>query len=125
MKLKLKNNCILSGGGNEVMIMFLIIFIIYLWDQRKNLHVHVVTLSGKDNQKLSKFLRKRFKMSVCWNEFKTKSERKNNCCRCFLESNFVGVHRLFVLIHSKKNNSAKNIKPKGIIYQKALSKIIT
>ena len=77
MKLKLKKNCILSGGGNEVMIMLLIILIIYLWDQRKNLHVHVVTLSGKDNQKLSKFLRKRFKISVCWNEFKTKSERKN------------------------------------------------
>ena len=32
------------------------------------LYVSVVTLSAKDNQKLSKLLSKRFERSVCWNE---------------------------------------------------------
>ena len=39
-------------------------------------YVPVVTLSLKDNQKLSKFFIKRFERSVDWNEYKTKSENK-------------------------------------------------
>ena len=41
------------------------------------LYVPVVTLSAKDNQKLSKFLTKGFKRSVYWNEYKVKIENKN------------------------------------------------
>ena len=41
------------------------------------LYVSVVTLSAKDNQKLSKLLRKGFEIPVYWNECKTKSENKN------------------------------------------------
>ena len=41
------------------------------------LNLPVVTLSARDNQKLSKFLSKSFERSVYWNEYKTKSENKN------------------------------------------------
>ena len=62
----------------------------------------MVTLSVKDNKKLSKLLRKGFERSVYWNEQKTKSENKNisNEYRYFLESNFVDVNRLFLLMDS-------------------------
>ena len=41
------------------------------------LYVLVVTLSAKDNQKLSKLLRKGFERSDYWNKYKTKSENKS------------------------------------------------
>ena len=58
-----------------------------------------------------------------WNEYK-KTETKNTIdeYRYFLESNFVGVNRLFVWIYLNQNNdvkrySAKNYYlTKGIIY---------
>ena len=40
------------------------------------MYVPVVNLSTKDNQKLSKLLRKGFGRSVYWNEYKTKIENK-------------------------------------------------
>ena len=43
----------------------------------KILVVLVVTLSAKDNKKISKFFSKGFKRSVCWNKYKTRSENKN------------------------------------------------
>ena len=54
--------------------------------------VPVITLSTKDNQKLSKLLSTRFERSVYWNEYKTKSENKNTTYeyRYFIESKFVG-----------------------------------
>ena len=63
-------------------------------------YVPVVTLSARDNQKLLKFLSKGFERSVYWNKYKTKGENKNakNEFRYFLELNFVGVNRLFVLV---------------------------
>ena len=50
------------------------------------LYVPVVTLSSKDNQKLSKLLSKGYERY--WNEHKIKSESKNttNKNSCFLES---------------------------------------
>ena len=52
-----------------------------------NLYFPAVTLSAKDNQKLSKLLSKGFERSSYWNEYKTKSENKNtaNEYRYFLE----------------------------------------
>ena len=49
-----------------------------------------------------------------WNEFKTKGENKNitNEYRYFLESNFVGVNRLFVLVYSYVDDNAKRYKPR-------------
>ena len=41
------------------------------------LYIPAVTLSARDNQKLSKVLCKRLERSVYWNEFKTKSKNKN------------------------------------------------
>ena len=83
----------------------------------------VVTLSAKDNEKLSKLFTKGIEKSVYWNEYKTKSENKNttNEYRYFLESNFVGVNRLFVLVYTnqdantKRFNTRKYYLPKGII----------
>ena len=40
------------------------------------LHLSVVPLSAKDNQKLSKLLSKGCERSDHWNEYKTKSENK-------------------------------------------------
>ena len=37
----------------------------------------MMTLSTKDNQKLSRLPSKEFEMSVYWNEYKTKSENGN------------------------------------------------
>ena len=68
------------------------------------LYVPVVTLSPKDNKKLSKILSKGFKISVYWNEYETKNENENttNEYGYFLESNFVGVNRPFVLIYMNR-----------------------
>ena len=87
------------------------------------LYVPLVILSAKDNQKVSKLLSKRYERSVSWNEYKTKIDNKNttNKFRYFLESNFVGVNTLFVLVYSNHDNNVKRFKanryylPKGII----------
>ena len=42
------------------------------------LNIPVVTLSARDNQKLSKRFSKEFERSVYWNEYKTKSMDKKN-----------------------------------------------
>ena len=87
------------------------------------LNVPVANISARDNQKLSKFLSKGFERSAYWNEYKTKSENKNtaNEYRYFLESNFVGVNKLFVLFFSDQDADPKRFiaksyfLPKGII----------
>ena len=106
LKLKWKNPCVLSSNGNDSdansnNIIFTI--------KDTKLHVPVVTLSAKDNRRLSKLLSKGFERSVFWNENKTKSENKNttNEYRYFLESNFVGVNKLYVLVYSNANDNAK------------------
>ena len=77
----------------------------------KKLYVPVVTLSARDNQKSSKLLSKGFEWSVSWSEYETRSENENttNECRYFLESNFVRVNRLFVLVHTSQGNNAKDL----------------
>ena len=66
------------------------------------LYVLVVTLSAKYNQKLPQLLGKKFERSVYWNEYKTKSENKNATNEYeymyFVESDFIGVKRLTVLV---------------------------
>ena len=59
------------------------------------LYVPVVTLSARDNKKLSKRLSKRFERWIYWNEYKTKVENKNttNEYRYLLKLNFVGCCR--------------------------------
>ena len=72
---------------------------------------------------LSEFLSKGTERSIYWNEYKTKSENKNTAdeYKYFLESNFVAVKRLFVLVYSNQDDNSKRFKakayylPKGII----------
>ena len=61
-----------AGADNKDANCNVIIFTI----KDTKLYVRVVTLSAKDNQKLSKLLSKGFERSVYWNEYKTKSENK-------------------------------------------------
>ena len=87
----------------------------------RKLYVPVFTLSAKDNQKLSKLLSKGFERSVYWNEYKTKNENKSTANGYFIESNFVGVKKLFVLSYpnhddnAKRTNGKKYYLPKRII----------
>ena len=109
LKLRWSKRCILSvagtdnanGNNGDNNIIFT--------TKDTKLYVPVVTLSTKDNQKLSKLLIKGFEWSVYWNEYKTKSENKNttNEYTYFLESNFVGINRFFVLVYTNEANNAK------------------
>ena len=97
LKLKWTKYCVLPAAGadnvNDNVNGNNIIFTI----KDIKLYVPVVTLSARDNEKLSKILSQVFERSVYWNEYKTKSETKTttNKFKYFLESNFVGVVRLF------------------------------
>ena len=73
LNLTLTKHCILAtcGNDNDNVNSNNIIFTI----KYTKLYVLVVTLSAKDNQKLSKLLGKGFERSVCWNEYKTKSKK--------------------------------------------------
>ena len=68
----------------------------------------------KKQSKLTKLLSAGFERSVYWNEYKKKNENKNttNEYRYFLESNFIGVNRLFVLVYSKEDADSKRFKAK-------------
>ena len=106
LKLKWTKYCIVSAGADIQMLI-------------------LITLSSRDNQKLSKLLSKGFERSVYWNEYKTKSENKNttNEYRYFLESNFVGVNRLFVLVYSNEDADSKRFKAKRYYLPKGIIKI--
>ena len=124
LSLKWTKHCVFSSAGNENIINDddhannIVLIVKYT-----NLFVHLVTPSAKDYKKLSKILRKVFERSVYWNEHKTKSENKNttNELRCFLEYNFVGINRLFVLVYLNQDSDPKRFKarryylPKDII----------
>ena len=122
LKLKWTKYCVLFAAGvdntnaNPNNIVFTI--------KDAKLYVSVVTLSARDNQKLSKLLSKRFERSVCWNEYKTKSENKNtiNEFRYFIESNFVGVNRLFVLVYLNKNDNVKQFNARKYYLPKKIIK---
>ena len=90
------------------------IIILFLQSKTKQNYVPVVTLSTRDNQKLSKLLGKGFERSVYWNEYKLAIDNKitTNKFRFFLESNFVGVNRLFVLVYSNEDTASKRFKVK-------------
>ena len=120
-KLKWKKNCVLSEAGNDNetnndananRISFTI--------KDTKLYVPVVTLSARDNQKLSKPFGKGIERLVYWNGCKTKSENKNttNEYRCFIKPNFVGVNVLFALVYTNEDDNAKRLKLEDIIYRK-------
>ena len=75
LKLKWRKHCVLASAETEnVGANSDIIFTI----KDAKLHPPVVTLQAKDNQKLSKLLSKVFEKSVYWNEYKTKSDIRDN-----------------------------------------------
>ena len=87
-----------------------------------NVCVFAVTLSAKDNQKLSKLFSHGFERLVYWRECKTRYENKNAAkkYRYFLESN-LRVNRFFVFIFIQvKMAIQKAVRPKDIICQKVL-----
>ena len=100
LELKWTKYCVFSAGGTENMMLK----ILDILSKTTKLYLPIVTLSARDNQKLSKLLSKGFEWSVYWNEYKTKSENKNtaNEFRYFLESNFVRLNRLFVLVYTNE-----------------------
>ena len=103
VELKLRwTNYVLSAAGNDNLNNIgNIIFTI----KDTKWYIPVVTLSSRGNQKFSKLLSKGFKRSVYWNEYKTKSDDKNTTkqFKYFLQSNFLGVNRLYVVIINEKN----------------------
>ena len=71
LKLKSTNRCLLSAAGaDNADANYNIIFTI----KDTNLYFPVVTLSAKGNQKLPRFLIKRFQRFLYWNKYKTKAE---------------------------------------------------
>ena len=76
------------------------------------LYAFVVTLSARDYQKLSRIISKGSEWSIYWNEDKTISENKNtkNEYRYFLESNFLEVNTLFVLVYSNQDANSKRFR---------------
>ena len=86
------------------------------------LYVAVVTLSAKDNKKLSKLLSKGFERSVYWNEYKANQETKTTKkeYQYFPEPNFVGVNRLFVLIYLNRDNDVKPFKTRKYYLSKRI-----
>ena len=107
LKLKWSKYCVLTANGNDYANANSNIIIITIKDTK--LYLLVVTLLVKDNRKLSKRFSKGFERSIYWSEFKTKSGNKNttNKYRYFLESNFVGVNRLFVLVYTNQDDDSK------------------
>ena len=116
LKLKTTKHCVLAVAGNDNTngnpnnIIFTI--------KDTKLYVPVVTLWVKYNQNLSKLLSKGLERSVYWSEYKTKSENGNRC-RYFLESNFVGINRLFVLVYSNQDSNSKRFKNSKILLTKS------
>ena len=109
LKLRSSKHCVLSvavadnanGNNDDNNTIFTI--------KDTKLYVPVVTLSARDNQKLSKLLSKGFKKSVHWNDYKIKSDNKSttNEYIYFLEPIFVGVNRLFILVYTNEANNVK------------------
>ena len=110
LKFKWLNYCVLAAAGsdndnnnddNGKKIIFAI--------KDRKLYVPILTLSAKENQKLSKRFSKGFERSVYWNEYKTKNENKKttNEFRYFLELNFVSANKLFILAYSNQRAYSK------------------
>ena len=81
-----------NGSGNDDDNCYQIYLIIFAIKYAK-LCVPVVTLSAKDNQKLSKLLSKGFETSVYWNKYKSKCDNKNAA------NEFKYLLELFVLVY--------------------------
>ena len=120
LKVKWTNHCVLPefGADNADANSNNIIFTI----KCTKVYIPVVTLSAKGNEKLSKILSKVFGRSVyCDKHKKRENKDMKNEHSFFLESNFSGVNRLFVLVCPNQDDNPKRYKAeiynlsKGII----------
>ena len=57
-------------------MLMLILIMLFFTSKDTKVFAPAANLSGKDNQKLPKFLDKGFERSVFWNKYKTNSENK-------------------------------------------------
>ena len=81
------------------------------------MYVPIVTLSTKDHVNLTKQLHDGFKISVYWNEYKSKIETKtidnnnnnNSPTRFPLDAYFQGANRLFGLAFNNPSNNANKV----------------
>ena len=105
LSLKWIENCVLTTAANASKIIFKITDV--------KLYVPIVTLSVKDNSKLSKLLNEGFKRPIYWNEYKVTPNKiieiadanEEKYIRELLDSSCQGVKRLFVLAY---DNTAGN-----------------
>ena len=128
LKLQWKKHCLLSTSGIENTNADPNNFISTI--KSTKLYIPVVTLSAKDNQKISKLPTKGFERPVDWYEPKTKKEHKDTTIeyRYFLKSNFADVNRLFyfllLLFIQVQMIMQKGINLKDITCQKAFLRIM-
>ena len=114
LKLKWTKYCFLSTAGND----------------NTNANPDNIIFTVKDTKLyfpvklyVSKLLSKGFGRSVCWNEFKTKSENKSMTNELiFLKSNFVGVNILFVLVYASQDANAKRFETRRCCLPKKVIK---
>ena len=104
LELSWSKNCIMSdegGNNNNDTNTFQI--------TKTELYVPVVTLKTSDNEELNNLINSGFKITVLWNEYKSKIETHtrdiNNLKRILLDSSFQGVNRLFVLAYKNTSNA--------------------
>ena len=109
LKLKWTKYCLLSAAGtgdiNNIDSNNIVFTI-----RNLKFYVPVGFLSARNNQKLSKLHSKRFESWFYWNEYKRKGENKTttNVFRYFIESNFGGANRLFVLVCTNADTAFKS-----------------
>ena len=104
-KLYIELNCIMTDANANAQSRFQI--------TKTELYVTVVTLNTKNNDKLHVLLRKGFKWSLFWNEYKSKIQRivsgdagqNTYTRRILLDVSYQGVKRLFVIAFDVKNNA--------------------
>ena len=102
----MKKNCLVSSA--DAVAGQVLEFII----DKTELYVPIVTLSTKDNAKLSKQLQDGFKRSIHWNKYKTEFKEDaeaNPTYRLLLDPSFEGVNRLFVLAFNNVANDANQV----------------
>ena len=89
------------------------------------MYVPVVTLSARESKTIktsSQRILSKFFFSIDWNEYITWFIK--NEFRSFLESNFVGVNRLFVLVYTNQGSNAKRFNAQKYYLPKDIMKII-
>ena len=75
-----------------------------------NIYVPVVTSSTQDNAKLLTQLKNGFKRTISWNKYLAKPEllAQNANLNHFIEQNFQGINRLFVLAFENDDQRTSN-----------------